>query len=55
MALLRIDHVPETVKVNLPLNLILPDPGGIGGVPVAERKVLYLLHGLGDDAGAWQR
>jgi S-formylglutathione hydrolase FrmB len=55
MALLRIDHVPETVKVNLPLNIILPDPGSMGGVPVAERKVLYLLHGLGDDAGAWQR
>ncbi len=55
MALLRIDHVPETVKVNLPLNVILPDPGKMGGVPVAKRKVLYLLHGLSDDASAWQR
>jgi S-formylglutathione hydrolase FrmB len=55
MALVRIDHAPETVKVNLPLNLILPDPGKMGGVRVAERKVLYLLHGLGDDASAWQR
>jgi S-formylglutathione hydrolase FrmB len=55
MALVRIDHVPETVKVNLPLNLILPDPGRMGGVPVAKRKVLYLLHGLSDDASAWQR
>ena len=55
MALLRIDHVPETVKLNLPLNVILPDPGKMGGVPVAERKVLYLLHGLGEDASAWQR
>jgi S-formylglutathione hydrolase FrmB len=55
MALFRIDHVPETVKVNLPLNLILPDPGKMNGVPVARRKVLYLLHGLGDDASAWQR
>jgi putative tributyrin esterase len=24
-------------------------------VPVAKRKLLYLLHGLGDDASAWQR
>ena len=24
-------------------------------MPVAERKLLYLLHGLGDDASAWQR
>jgi putative tributyrin esterase len=55
MALIRIDHVPETVKVNLPLNIILPDPGKMEGVPVAKRKVLYLLHGLSGDASAWQR
>jgi putative tributyrin esterase len=55
MALLRIDHVPETVKVNLPLNIIIPDPGKMGGKAVARRKVLYLLHGLSDDASAWQR
>jgi putative tributyrin esterase len=55
MALLRIDHTPETIKTNLPLNIILPDPGKMAGVPVAQRKVLYLLHGLGDDASAWQR
>jgi putative tributyrin esterase len=55
MALLRIDHVPETVKVNLPLNIILPEPGKMAGRPVAKRKVLYLLHGLSDDASAWQR
>ena len=55
MALLRIDHVPETVKVKLPMNIILPDPGKMGGVAVARRKVLYLLHGLSDDASAWQR
>ncbi len=55
MALLRIDHVSETVKVNLPLNVILPDPGKMDATPVAKRKVLYLLHGLSDDASAWQR
>ena len=55
MALLRIDHTPETVKVNLPLNIILPDPGNMAGVPVSRRKVLYLLHGLSEDASAWQR
>jgi S-formylglutathione hydrolase FrmB len=55
MALLRIDHVPETVQVNLPLYLILPNPGEMGGVSVADRKVLYLLHGLSDDGSAWQR
>ena len=55
MALIRIDHYPETVKVNLPLNIILPEPGDMGRVPVSNRKVLYLLHGLSDDASAWQR
>ena len=55
MALLRLDHVPETVKVNLPLYIILPDPSEIGGISVAKRKVLYLLHGLSDDGSAWQR
>jgi S-formylglutathione hydrolase FrmB len=55
MALLRIDHTPETVKVNLPLYVILPDPGRMAGSPVSERKVLYLLHGLSDDGSAWQR
>lgn len=55
MALIRIDHLPETVKVTLPLNVIVPDPGRIGTVPVRNRKVLYLLHGLSDDATAWQR
>jgi len=55
MALLRLDHVPETVKMNLPLNIIIPDPGKMGDVPVAKRKVLYLLHGLSDDASGWQR
>jgi putative tributyrin esterase len=55
MALIHMDHVPETVKVNLPLNIILPDPGSMGDVPLRKRKVLYLLHGLSDDASAWQR
>ncbi len=40
MALLRIDHVPETVMVNLPLYIILPGPGEMRGLPVARRKAL---------------
>src|SRR5512138_2093506 len=55
MALIRLDHMPVTVGLNLPLNIILPDPGQMKGIPVRERKVLYLLHGLSDDASAWQR
>jgi putative tributyrin esterase len=55
MALIHIDHLPENTKVITPLNLIVPDPGDIKGVPVRDRKILYLLHGLSDDASAWQR
>ncbi len=55
MALLRIDHVPESIKMNTPLNLIIPEPGEMKGLPIRERKVLYLLHGLSDDASAWAR
>lgn len=55
MALLRLDHVPESIGVNSPLYIILPDPGKMGNIPVAKRKVLYLLHGLSDDGSAWQR
>ncbi len=40
MALIRLDHVPETVRVNLPLNILLPDPGQMQGKPLRERKVL---------------
>ncbi len=55
MALIHLNHVPETVQLNLPLNIILPDPARMGEVPVRDRKVLYLLHGLSGDASAWQR
>jgi S-formylglutathione hydrolase FrmB len=55
MALIRIDHVPETVKVNSPLYIILPEPAKTGGLPVSRCKVLYLLHGHSDDGSAWQR
>jgi putative tributyrin esterase len=55
MALIRLDHTSETVKVCHPLYMILPDSGKMGDVPLRERKVLYLLHGLSDNGSAWQR
>ncbi len=55
MALIRLDHTPQTVGVCLPLYVIVPDPGAMKEVPVRERKLLYLLHGLSDDASAWTR
>lgn len=55
MALIRMEHLPANIKVNLPLYIILPEPDRMNGIPVRERKVLYLLHGLSDDASAWSR
>ena len=55
MALIRLDHTPETIKVCQPLYMILPDPGRMNDIPLSRRKVLYLLHGLSDDGSAWQR
>jgi putative tributyrin esterase len=55
MALIRFDHTPQTTQICQALAIILPDPGRMNGVPVRKRKVLYLLHGLSDDASAWQR
>jgi S-formylglutathione hydrolase FrmB len=37
------------------LVVILPEPEENGKVELAKRKVLYLLHGLSEDASAWQR
>ena len=55
MALLRIDHSSVCVKVNLPLYIILPSPASLKDKSLADFRVLYLLHGLSDDASAWQR
>jgi S-formylglutathione hydrolase FrmB len=55
MALIRLDHLPQSTQVIQPLMVLLPDPGRMNGIPVRKRKLLYLLHGLSDDATAWQR
>jgi S-formylglutathione hydrolase FrmB len=54
MALIRIDHVSAAVRQTLPLNLVLPDPARWVR-PLSELPVLFLLHGLSEDAGAWLR
>jgi putative tributyrin esterase len=55
MALIQFDFTPETVKVCLPLYMIVPDPSRMNDLPLQKRKVLYLLHGLSDNGSAWQR
>jgi len=55
MAFLRIDHDPESIGMCLPLNLILPEPAVLRTRDLEDFPVLYLLHGLSDDASAWPR
>jgi putative tributyrin esterase len=55
MAHVRIDHLPGTSKVSLPLNIIVPDPAKMDGVPVSGRRVLYMLLGVSDDKTTWKR
>lgn len=55
MALLRLDHIPQTTKVNQQVFLIIPEPNQTAEKSLQDRKVIYLLHGLGDDASCWQR
>lgn len=55
MALIRLDHRPDSVQVNNPLQLIIPDTFTKSVATLEECQVLFLLHGLSDDASAWQR
>ena len=55
MALIQLTHLPETIKVQSLVNIIMPDADALKKLPLKERPVLYLLHGLSDDASAWQR
>ena len=55
MALFRIDHSSQSAGVNLPLNLILPNPAALQEKELSSFTILFLLHGLSDDASAWQR
>ncbi|RPF28422.1 alpha/beta hydrolase [Georgenia muralis] len=60
MALLRCDFFSDVLGVGTSMSVILPQPtsaqiGLTGAAPVAEPPVLYLLHGMSDDATTWVR
>lgn len=55
MAHVRIDHVPGASRVSLPLNIVVPDPAKMDGLPVSRRKLLYMLLGVSDDKTTWKR
>ncbi|UNX53185.1 esterase family protein [Georgenia sp. TF02-10] len=60
MALIRCDFFSDVLGISTSMQVILPQPTtaqiGMAGAAVAgEPPVLYLLHGLSDDATTWVR
>ena len=60
MALLRCDFFSDVLGVGTSMSVILPQPtttqiGMAGTATGAEPAVLYLLHGMSDDATTWVR
>jgi S-formylglutathione hydrolase FrmB len=55
MAVITLDFYSRELKMSTLLTLIVPDSVRIGNQPVSQRKCLYLLHGLSDDATACLR
>ena len=50
MAVMTLDFYSRELKMSTMLTVIVPDSIRIGDEPVSQRKCLYLLHGLSDDA-----
>jgi pimeloyl-ACP methyl ester carboxylesterase len=55
LALIRLDHAPETAKACFPLYVIPPDPGQMGDLPLQKRNLLNFLHGSSGDGSAWDQ
>jgi len=55
MAVMALDFYARELKMSTLVTLVVPDSVRIGGIPVSERKCLWLLHGLSDDATACLR
>jgi len=55
MAVLTLDFYSRELKMSTLLTMVTPDSTHIGEKPLSERKCLYLLHGLSDDATAFLR
>lgn len=55
MAVMTLDFYSRELKMSTLLTLLIPDSIRIANQPVSQRKCLYLLHGLSDDATACLR
>lgn len=55
MAVLTMDFHSRELKMNTLVCVAFPDSVRIENMPLSQRKVLWLLHGLSDDGSAWLR
>ena len=55
MAVLTLDFYSKELKMNTLLTVILPNSDHMGDTPLSKRRVLWLLHGLSEDATSWLR
>lgn len=55
MAVMTMDFRSSELKMSTLVTMVFPSPGLIGDIPLSRRKVLYLLHGLSDDASSYLR
>jgi len=55
MALITLDFYSRELKMSTLVTVLAPDSTGIGQIPLSQRKVLYLLHGLSDDSTSIMR
>lgn len=55
MAITEMHVASNALKMNTFINVIVPDTGSVPKEGLKNMKVLWLLHGLSDDASAWTR
>lgn len=55
MAVITLDFHSKALKMSTLVTLIVPDSVRIGEAPLSERRTVYLLHGLSEDATAFLR
>ena len=55
MAFITMNYASKQLKMDTLLTIITPHSARMEGIPLSQRKVLWLLHGLSGDANSWPR
>lgn len=55
MALVSVHYRSDQLKKTVEIQLVVPDCNGSFTKPLSEYPVVYLLHGLSEDASSWVR